>query len=201
MTHLSLEQIVGLREAGAEPGTAAARAHIEACAECRAEFERLHQRVARLKALPALRPARDRWPAVAAELARARRVQRTRWVGMGTLALAASVALVVVAGDLARPGAVAAEQQIQQAMTQSSALEQELHRLHPEQRASDLTTAQVASELEARIADLDRQIQQMQLEPDAPTNDVRTLDLWRQRVGLLDALVDVHLTHASNVGL
>jgi hypothetical protein len=120
---------------------------------------------------------------------------------MGTLALAASVALVVVAGDLARPGAVAAEQQIQQAMTQSSALEQELHRLHPEQRASDLTTAQVASELEARIADLDRQIQQMQLEPDAPTNDVRTLDLWRQRVGLLDALVDVHLTHASNVGL
>lgn len=201
MTHLSLEQIVGLREAGAEPGTAAARAHIEACAECRAEFERLHQRVARLKALPALRPARDRWPAVSAGIAQARRVQRTRWVGMGTLALAASVALVVVAGDLARPGAVAAEQQIQQAMTQSSALEQELHRLHPEQRASDLTTAQVASELEARIADLDRQIQQMQLEPDAPTNDVRTLDLWRQRVGLLDALVDVHLTHASNVGL
>jgi hypothetical protein len=27
------------------------------------------------------------------------------------------------------------------------------------------------------------------------------LQLWRQRVGLLDALVDVHVTRASNVGL
>jgi hypothetical protein len=27
------------------------------------------------------------------------------------------------------------------------------------------------------------------------------LELWRERVGLLNALVDVHVTRASNVGL
>ena len=31
--------------------------------------------------------------------------------------------------------------------------------------------------------------------------DTQLLQLWRERVGLLDALVDVHVTRASNVGL
>jgi hypothetical protein len=31
--------------------------------------------------------------------------------------------------------------------------------------------------------------------------DPELLRLWRERVGLLDALVDVHVTRASNVGL
>ena len=52
MTHLSMEALLSLREAGLEPGVAAARQHLESCAGCRAELERLHQRVARLKALP-----------------------------------------------------------------------------------------------------------------------------------------------------
>jgi hypothetical protein len=33
------------------------------------------------------------------------------------------------------------------------------------------------------------------------TRDQQLLKLWRERVGLLDALVDVHVTRASNVGL
>ena len=68
MTHLSMEALLSLRESGREPGDAAAQQHLEACAACRAEHERLHQRVARLKALPALRPTRDRWPQVAARV-------------------------------------------------------------------------------------------------------------------------------------
>jgi hypothetical protein len=36
--------------------------------------------------------------------------------------------------------------------------------------------------------------------PDA-SRETRQLQLWRERVGLLDALVDVHVTRASNVGL
>lgn len=201
MTHLTMEQLTALREPAGTPGTAAARAHLEQCATCRDELDRLHQRVARLRALPPLRPARDRWPAVAAELRQTRRVRRTRWIGAGSLALAASLAMMFVAGDLARPTPAGAEQEIQQAMRESSALEGELHRIHPEQRAGDLTTAQVASALQERIAQLDQQLQVMQLEPEAATTDARTLELWRQRVGLLDALVDVHLTQASNVGL
>ncbi|MFI5234208.1 MAG: hypothetical protein ACHQXA_00725 [Gemmatimonadales bacterium] len=201
MTHLTMDQLLALRESGVEPGEMAVREHLAACDACRAELARLDQRVARLRALPALRPSRDQWPAVQAQLELARRAHRTRWIGLGTLALAASVALVLVAGDLARPHPVIAEQQIRQAMSASSALEGELHRIRPDERASDLTTVQLAGELEARIARLDQQLQLIQLEPDRPVNDARTLDLWRQRVGLLDALVDVHLTRASNVGL
>jgi hypothetical protein len=33
------------------------------------------------------------------------------------------------------------------------------------------------------------------------SRDAQLLRLWRERVGLLDALVDVHVTRASNVGL
>lgn len=201
MTHLTMEQLNAVREPGVEPGAAAVREHLAVCADCRAELERLHQRVARLRALPPLRPAGDRWPAVAAHAARARRLRRTRWVSAGSLALAASVALVLMAGDMFHPAPVTAQQQIDRAMRESSALEGELHSIHPDRRASDLTTAQVAGELEDRIANLDQQLQLLQLAPARRADNARTLELWRQRVGLLDALVDVHLTHASNVGL
>ena len=61
MSHLSMDTLVALREPGAEPGTATARQHLDQCPHCQAELERLHQRVARIKALPSLRPGRDRF--------------------------------------------------------------------------------------------------------------------------------------------
>jgi hypothetical protein len=33
------------------------------------------------------------------------------------------------------------------------------------------------------------------------TREPQVLRLWRERVGLLDALMDVHVTRASNAGL
>jgi hypothetical protein len=39
-----------------------------------------------------------------------------------------------------------------------------------------------------------------ELQPQQAT-DGDLLKLWRERVGLLDALVDVHVTRASNAGL
>jgi len=71
--HLSMEQLVALREPGTEPGTQTARSHLDECETCRAEFDRLHQRIARLKALPSLRPTRDRWPEVRAQIGAERR--------------------------------------------------------------------------------------------------------------------------------
>ena len=59
--HCTLDDLLEVREG---EGTGAARRHLEACDACRAELDRLHQRVAALKALPALRPPRDRWPVV-----------------------------------------------------------------------------------------------------------------------------------------
>jgi hypothetical protein len=200
MSHLSIEMLVALRDPGTEPGEAAAREHLDACPACRAEFERLHQRVARLKALPSLRPARERWPAVLAQVRAERRRRRVRFAGLGGLAAAASVALVVGVGSLGEPDSGLTPAEIQQAMVRSQALESALDRIDPESRVLDGRTAGIAQELEDRIARLDRELEMAEL-MERQARDAELLRLWRERVGLLDALVDVHVTRASNVGL
>jgi hypothetical protein len=199
MTHLSMEALLSLREAGQEPGDASAREHLAACAACRAEQDRLDQRVARLKALPALRPTRDRWPEVAARIQAERRVRRQRVGALIGLAAAASIALGVAVG---RAGGElgAGEQEIHQAMARSQALESALSQYHPENRVLDGRTAGIAQELEDRIARVDRELEVAEL-LERQSRDTQLLRLWRERVGLLDALVDVHVTRASNVGL
>ena len=199
MTHLSMETLLSLREAGLEPGDASAREHLDACPACRAELDRLHQRVARIKALPALRPSRDRWPLVAVRLRVARRAHRQRMAGLIGLAAAASIAVAVLIGprgEVANGG----EQEIEAAMARSQALETALSQYHPEQRMLDGRTAGIAQELEDRIARVDRELEMAELLEQQPKDD-QLLKLWRERVGLLDALVDVHVTRASNVGL
>jgi hypothetical protein len=47
---------------------------------------------------------------------------------------------------------------------------------------------------------VDRELEATELLPQEPPQD-QLLQLWRERVGLLDALVDVHVTRASNAGL
>lgn len=199
MTHLSMEALLSLREAGLEPGDGAAREHLDACPACQAELERLHQRVARLKALPALRPARDGWPRVAARVRQERRTRHRRIGGLLGLAAAASIALGVALGGTGR-GSAAGEHAIRLAMARSQALESALSRYHPDERVLDGRTAGIAQELEDRIARVDRELELTEL-LDRRAGDEQLLKLWRERVGLLDALVDVHVTHASNVGL
>ena len=56
----------------------------------------------------------------------------------------------------------------------------------------------VAAGLEDRVAQIDRQLQVINLMNDQ-TSAQRALELWRERLGLLDALVDVHTTGARYV--
>ena len=199
MNHLSMEALLSLREPGTEPGVAAAREHLNECSVCQTELRRLDQRVARLKALPTLRPSRDRWPETAARFRAERLRRRTRQVGFTGLAMAASVALAVTVIDRPQP-AETNPNQISQAMERSQALETALSEYNPEGRVLDGRTARIAQELEDRIARLDRQLEMTELSP-TQARDQELLSLWRERVGLLDALVDVHATHASNAGL
>jgi len=206
--HLTMESLLALREPGVEPGDLAARRHIEACRACRAELERLHQRAARLKALPALRPSRDLWPAVRArQQSDRRRHWQTRWTGAAGFLAAASVALALFWGDVAHPDAASAAAEIAAARQRSEVLESALDRFNPEARVIDGRTARVSQVLEDRIAELDQQLQETELQQARQLEDRRMetqqqmLDLWRERVGLLNALVDVHVTRASNVGL
>jgi hypothetical protein len=199
MTHLSMETLLNLREPGTEPGVAAAREHLNGCSACQTELRRLDQRVARLKALPTLRPSRDRWPETAARFRAERLRRRTRQVGFTGLAMAASVALAVTVLDRPQP-AETNPNQISQAMERSQALENALSEYNPDGRVLDGRTARIAQELEDRIARLDRQLEMTELSP-KQARDKELLSLWRERVGLLDALVDVHVTRASNAGL
>lgn len=211
MTHLTMEQLVALRDGASEPGTAAAREHIASCTHCAAELERLHQRIARLRALPNLRPSRDLWPQIDAERRRLRRHRQTRWAGIGGLALAASLAGVAAIGpgtgqgDSAPGDAAVSEAPVEGELAavreRSQALETMLNVYNPDARVIDGQTARVAQALEDRIAIVDQELQVTELEREAPDQDEVLLDLWRERVGLLDALVDVHVTRASNVGL
>jgi hypothetical protein len=200
MSHLSIEMLIGLREAGMEPGAAAAREHLECCAICRGELERLHQRVARIKALPTLRPSRDRWSAVRDRVRSERRARRLRTASLVGLSAAASVAIAVGVSTLRQPETALAPAEIQQVMVRSQALESALDRIDPESRVLDGRTAGIAQELEDRIARVDRELEMVEL-MERRSRDDALLRLWRERVGLLDALVDVHVTRASNVGL
>jgi hypothetical protein len=199
MSHLSMDALLSLRETGLEPGDAAARDHLEACAACRAELERLHQRVARLKALPALRPSRDRWPQVAARVKAERRERRMRVGGLIGLAAAASIAIAVTLGT-SSGGPEVSNPEIAQAMERSQALESALSQYDPDARVLDGRTAGIAEELEDRIARVDHELEMAELQQRQRSDD-QLLKLWRERVGLMDALVDVHVTRASNVGL
>jgi hypothetical protein len=200
MNHLSMETLVGLREAGLEPGDAAAREHLDGCTLCRGEVERLHQRVARLKALPALRPSRDRWIAVRDRRRAERRRHRARFAGLTGLAAAASVALALGVSTLRQPESALTPAEIERVMVRSRALESALDRIDPESRIVDGRTAGIAQELEDRIARVDRELEMAEL-MERQSRDAELLKLWRERVGLLDALVDVHVTRASHVGL
>ena len=198
MSHLSMDALLSLREPGTEPGTAAAREHLNQCPQCQAELDRLHQRVARLKSLAPLRPSRNRWPETASRFRAERRRRRTRVVGFTGLAAAASIVLALSLGHVSRPTPANAEQ-LSQAMERSQALESALHAYNPEGRVLDGRTAGIAQELEDRIARVDRELEVAELSQQA--RDEELLKLWRERVGLLDALVDVHVTRASNAGL
>jgi hypothetical protein len=193
-----MDQLVALREPGAEPGAATAREHLAGCETCQAALRRVDQRVARLKALPALRPARDQWAAVHGRATAARRVRRLRWAAIGGLAAAATFAVVVLQRR-AETAQVTTAVAIDDVMARSNQLERVLEAYNPDARVTDGVTARVAGELEDRIAVLDRRLNVVQLQ-DVRDRDAALLRLWQERVGLLDALVDVHLTRASNVG-
>jgi hypothetical protein len=201
MTHLTMEQLVAIREPGLEPGVQSWRDHIAACPACQVELERLDQRVARLKALPTLRPSRDRFAAVRRQ-ARAERRRRTWRVVMGGVALAASLTLaVVVFRHRPERQLVSATDtpELQEAMARSQQLERALASFDPDRQVVDGRAASITASLEDRLARVDQQIQVVDL-MDATNRDREALRLWRERVGLLDALMDVHLTGARYVG-
>jgi len=172
-----------------------ARRHITTCAACQAELEGLYQRIAQLKALPALRPPRDRWPAVKSAL-RAQRSRRRRTWGAwtGSLALAATIAAVL----LMQPGTQStAHAELTHVKQQSATLEDSLQRYDTDGRVLSGHAAAVVADLEDRISILDGTLVQRE----QSAQDAELLQLWQERVGLMRELMNARATRARYVGL
>jgi hypothetical protein len=202
MTHLTMEQLLALREPGLEPGVQGWKDHAAACELCRAELDRLDQRVARLRALPTLRPGLNRFSEIQSRSRRSRLRRRLMVLSLGGLALAASIALAVVLLPQLRSGSpagqLAEQQELNDIIARSQQLESVIEDYDSDRRMTDGRTAVVAASLEDRLARVDRQLQLVNL-MDQRMRPQEALRLWRERVGLLDALMDVHATGAKFV--
>lgn len=190
--HCTMEDLGALR---AGEASLWARRHITTCAACQAELDALYQRVAQLKALPALRPPRDRWPAVQAALRAERSRRRSTWgTWTGSLALAATIAAILLMQP-SGPGQLHAE--LNKAKQQSATLEDSLQQYDIDGRVLSGRAAAVVAELEDRISVLDGTLTQR----DQSVQDADLVKLWQQRVDLMRELVNARATRARYVGL
>src|SRR3989441_11705723 len=194
MMHCTMDDVLAL---AAGEGSAWARQHVAGCAACRAELEALYQRVARLRALPVRRPARDRWPAVRDAVLAERRLRRGRWGLSGLAAAAALAGLLVFRPFWSKPIDAAELARVKQ---QSATLEQQLQRYDPDARVTSGRSAALAAVLEDSIAVIDGELAQLgPIRAQARPADLVTL--WQQCVDLMAKLVSVHVTRAAYVGL
>lgn len=175
--HASSEDLLRLRDGDADAGT---KAHVQSCAECRAELERIEALRERLRSLPEVAPPEDRWPAVR------RRMHERRLGGraplIAGLAAAASVVLAVtflvrmeLPGD-GSPGLAA--QAPDSVQSQSRQLEREL-RAVGDPAVMNGAEASLIAEIEDRIALVDLQLASGDMDGEAARQ------LWERRVELL----------------
>lgn len=195
MMHCTMEDLTALR---AGEASVWARQHITTCATCQAELEGLYQRVSQLKALPSLRPPRDRWLAVR-DVVRAEKSRRRRaWSAWGgSLAAAAALAgILLVRPSGGQSGSLHAE--LSQAKQQSATLEDSLQEYYDiDGRVLSGHAAAVVADLEDRISALDGTLAQQ----DARAQDAQLVKLWQERVGLMRELMNARATRARYIGL
>ncbi|HVH11158.1 MAG TPA: hypothetical protein VM736_15295, partial [Gemmatimonadales bacterium] len=139
----------------------------------------------------------DRWPVVREAAASQRRTRRARW-GAAGLAAAALVAGLLIGPSLEHRDAEAAE--LAQAKAESATLEEQLDRYDPDARVMSGRTAALAAALEDRIAMIDGALAQLG-PPDAQPRPAELVNLWRQRVDLMQQLVGVRVARTTYIGL
>jgi hypothetical protein len=194
--HVSLEALLALRDGAAEAGVAE---HVEACPQCAAELERLRAIGESLRALSPLAPSSDLWPAVHGAIRNERsqrRLARAGWVAAG---MAAAVSLLVgVRGGIEAVQEMRAAREVRTLVAESQRLEKALRESGGESRVMSGRIAGTIVGLEDRIALIDARL--------APGDNQtlashEALELWHERVRLLDALVAVQSTREAYVGL
>jgi len=220
-SHCSTQELLEVRNG---EGSLGAKTHVNECDQCRDELDRIHQRVAALRALPSLNSPRDRWSVVRQGLVEQRRriwFVRTGW------AAAAAIALALGANGLLTWPAAApneTELELQTLVEQSVELDNALFTVASRPRVVSGLAAVAIVDLEDQISLIDNQIglidvrvlrvlsaseaaakQQFDvrllrsiLERETDEGELRQL-LW-ERVILLDVLVNTHNKRTIYVG-
>jgi hypothetical protein len=153
---------------------------------------------ARLAALPEFAPPAGGWQAVLAARRRRAASASSRWPLALAAALAAAVGLGAWLQSERRDPALAAGPAV--ALPVSDAIRAENERLEwllatlPEPRAMRGSTAFTLAGIEDRLAFVDDRLSSVTLEPNAPE---RAEQLWRERVGLMNSLVQVRYADAA----
>ncbi len=194
-----------LLEAQHGMGSTAVRNHLEECEACRVELDRLHQRVASLKALPSLHAPRDRWPVVREAVVAGRRRQWNRRVMLAGLAAAAVLTLAVGVPRIIQHEPTAVEGtasvtylgDIESLVGESHRLEEVLSVVDRNGRVVDGLTASAIADLEDRIALIDVGIERATA---MRASSPQVAALWRQRIALMDVLVNVHVGRVTYEG-
>ena len=194
LRHCSIQELLEVRNG---EGSVGAKIHVDECEECRNELDRLHQRVAALRAMPNLNAPRDRWPLVRQRIVEAR--QRLWWTRMGWAA-AAAIALTLGANGLVPwPGAEPEpnEIELQTLVEQSAQLDSMLRTVEKRTRVVSGLTAVTIADLEDRIIFLDSRLSSARR---VAITEAQLRQLLEQRVLLMDALVNTHTKRTVNVG-
>jgi hypothetical protein len=193
LIHCTMDELLAIRDG---QGSQGALRHLDECDECCNELELLHQRVAALRALPSLRPPRDRWSVVRDEVLAQRARTRRRFGGWLTAAAAASVALAIGLGGLVTPAAQEPDP-LAELVSEAQMLERALRTMRPETRVLTGRIAGAVAALEDRLELLDVRFERARVQR---LSREKVIVLWQERVGLMDALVNVHARPVILIG-
>lgn len=207
--HASLEQLIGLRDE--EPVSVEVQQHVRGCGQCAAALNGLLAARERLTALTDPLPPADAWQRIAA--ASDRSLRRRRWLpaaGLGLAATAAAAALLVfnlhvkpmsTRNDTAVvPPGSSQPVDVNQLMAQSRYLERAVLKLDgpADSMAVSADTASTVAALEDRIALVDYEINSA---AGVDNNDPHMVQLWKQRVDLLQSLAAVRYAQVADAGI
>lgn len=193
--HADFHELSEVAAGRREPGD-----HLAACADCRAELARIRRVRVALAGLPQYAPPAGSFAVAEARVAAG---HDDGWTRPSRLAMAASLLVILAASLLwvgqdrvpASPGTppeAATAAGLDGLVAENARLESLLARL-PRTRATRVGTAFTVDTLEDRLAQVDDRITTVALEPHAPEVAER---LWRERVVLMNSLVQVQYANA-----
>ncbi len=196
--HATTEELLSARDGTVLPPRV--RQHLEACAACQRELQRLHSLQARMKAMPQVRPPHDLWRTVAVN-AVAKPARRVPWAAVTGFAASFAIAMVlifrmgpegssgpginggnptdVVASTPAPAGGAVTSDLLQR----SQRLEAALRAMPAAPSVTRASTAMTIADLEDQLMLVDARLSSGQLTPRQEET------LWRHRVRLMDSLL------------